>query len=172
SFSYEDLWGWDIATRCWTRQRLVGNIPCPRSEMACTYNAALDKVIIFGGYAPSAPSQFDATDRTASMFTYYADTFVYGLDGTTGAVWKHVLTQGFPTPWALSVGAGDAWAPSRLLPLPRPHLSSAPVSPSPRSSLTRTCPFPVVHASPPLAGWVTKAKRSAVPFRRCFRRRR
>ncbi|KAJ7838888.1 hypothetical protein B0H13DRAFT_163023 [Mycena leptocephala] len=97
SFSYEDLWGWDIATRCWTRQRLVGNIPCPRSEMACTYNAALDKVIIFGGYAPSAPSQFDATDRTASMFTYYADTFVYGLDGTTGAVWKHVLTHGFPT---------------------------------------------------------------------------
>ncbi|KAJ7938850.1 hypothetical protein B0H13DRAFT_1941551 [Mycena leptocephala] len=97
SFSYEDLWGWDIATRCWTRQRLVGNIPCPRSEMACTYNAALDKGIIFGGYAPSAPSQLDATDRTGSMFTYYADTFVYGLDGTTGAAWKHVLTHGFPT---------------------------------------------------------------------------
>ncbi|KAJ7913054.1 hypothetical protein B0H13DRAFT_2471578 [Mycena leptocephala] len=50
-----------------------------------------------GGYAPSAPSQLDATDRTASMFTYYADTFVYGLDGTTGAAWKHVLTHGFPT---------------------------------------------------------------------------
>ncbi|KAF7332954.1 hypothetical protein MVEN_02401300 [Mycena venus] len=96
SYANDDLWSWDIAACTWTRRRLIGNTPAPRTEMACTYNAALDKVITFGGYTPTCPSHF-ARD-TVFVFTYYGDTFMYGTDaGGAAASWKHVLTRGFPT---------------------------------------------------------------------------
>lgn len=59
-------------------------------------NPVLDKVITFGGYAPTAPSHFEA--KTVYVFSFYADTFMYGVDAPgRGAVWKQVLTHGFPT---------------------------------------------------------------------------
>ncbi|KAJ7809118.1 hypothetical protein B0H14DRAFT_3760132 [Mycena olivaceomarginata] len=100
SYAHDDLWGWDIAAGAWTRRRLVGNTPSPRSEMACTYNAKLDKVITFGGYSPTAPSHFPSADQSVYMFSYYGDTFMFGTDTDSpnaSASWKHVLTRGFPT---------------------------------------------------------------------------
>ncbi|KAJ7491355.1 hypothetical protein B0H11DRAFT_1007662 [Mycena galericulata] len=105
SWAHEDLWGWDIKNRQWTQRRLGGNIPSPRSEMACTYNAVLDKIITFGGYAPTVPSHF-GPNKAVYVFSYYGDTFMYGSDApvsasgtpaTGGAAWKQVLTRGFPT---------------------------------------------------------------------------
>lgn len=37
SHGYDDFWSWDIKARKWRRERMVGNTPCPRTEMACTY---------------------------------------------------------------------------------------------------------------------------------------
>ncbi|KAJ7101982.1 hypothetical protein C8R44DRAFT_988292 [Mycena epipterygia] len=103
SYAHDDLWGWDIAARGWTQKRLPGNIPSPRSEMACTYNAVLDKVITFGGYAPCVPSHFGGK-KSVYVFSYYGDTFMYGTDPESAraaapapAAWKHILTRGFPT---------------------------------------------------------------------------
>ncbi|KAJ7024546.1 hypothetical protein C8F04DRAFT_1131316 [Mycena alexandri] len=98
SFAHEDLWEWDIAAREWNQQRLVGNIPSPRTELACVYNSVLDKVITFGGYAPTALSNLSPDAEYVYRFSYYADTFMLGTDtGETKAGWKHVLTRGFPT---------------------------------------------------------------------------
>ncbi|KAJ7744035.1 hypothetical protein DFH07DRAFT_890558 [Mycena maculata] len=100
SYAHDDLWAWDIAAGAWTQRRLLGNTPSPRAEMACTYNAALDKVIIFGGYSPTAPSHFPSADQSVYVFSYYGDTFLYGTDAagsSAAASWTHVLTRGFPT---------------------------------------------------------------------------
>ena len=35
--AYDDFWSWDIDAGKWQRERLVGNVPCPRSEAACVY---------------------------------------------------------------------------------------------------------------------------------------
>ena len=37
SYGYDDLWSWDLRERKWQRERLVGNPPCPRSEMSHAY---------------------------------------------------------------------------------------------------------------------------------------
>ncbi|KAJ7032600.1 hypothetical protein C8F04DRAFT_1107341 [Mycena alexandri] len=107
AFGYEDMWSWGIAEERWRRERMSGNPPCARTEMACTYNDKLQKTIVFGGYMPTLPTivleqgmQFD--------FSYFADTFVYDTtlktptfpnDSPTLAApkGKQVLTQGFPT---------------------------------------------------------------------------
>ena len=34
---YADLWSWDIAAKKWTKERINGNPPCGRTEMAVTY---------------------------------------------------------------------------------------------------------------------------------------
>ena len=36
-YAYEDFWSWDIKAKEWRMERLTGNVPCPRSEAACTY---------------------------------------------------------------------------------------------------------------------------------------
>lgn len=36
-YGYDDLWSWNVRDRKWRRERLVGNPPCPRSEMSHTY---------------------------------------------------------------------------------------------------------------------------------------
>ncbi|KAJ7488505.1 hypothetical protein B0H11DRAFT_2230039 [Mycena galericulata] len=75
SYGYGDLWSWDIKAETWTRERLHRNVPSPRAEMSCTYNEALDKVILFGGYSPTVPTWFDDIQDTVT-YTYYADTFI------------------------------------------------------------------------------------------------
>lgn len=36
-YAFDDFWSWDIASEKWTRQRMVGNVPAPRSETACVF---------------------------------------------------------------------------------------------------------------------------------------
>lgn len=40
-YAYEDFWSWDVEKEEWRLERLVGNVPCPRSEAACTYVSLL-----------------------------------------------------------------------------------------------------------------------------------
>ncbi|KAJ6517449.1 hypothetical protein C8R47DRAFT_1000441 [Mycena vitilis] len=97
SYAYADLWSWDIKAEVWTRERLHGNVPSPRSEMACTYNPVLDRVILFGGYSPAVPTWFDDMNDTVT-YSYYADTFTASthVNGFPDR-WHQVLTRGFPT---------------------------------------------------------------------------
>lgn len=37
SHGYDDFWSWNIKERKWRREKMGGNVPCPRTEMACTY---------------------------------------------------------------------------------------------------------------------------------------
>ncbi|KDQ51405.1 hypothetical protein JAAARDRAFT_185207 [Jaapia argillacea MUCL 33604] len=98
SYSYEDIWGWSIPERRWRRERVSGNIPCPRSEMACTYNSTLNKTIVFGGYSPTLPTVYRET-QDQFAFSYYADTFIYepSTSPEGRSKWKQVITRGFPT---------------------------------------------------------------------------
>ncbi|KAJ7478903.1 hypothetical protein FB451DRAFT_1131191 [Mycena latifolia] len=97
SYGYGDLWSWDIQGEKWTQERLHGNIPSPRSEMSCTYNAALDKLIVFGGYSPTVPTWFEDVQDTVT-YTYYADTFIGEISaGASSPSWKQVVSPGFPT---------------------------------------------------------------------------
>ncbi|KAJ7802829.1 hypothetical protein B0H14DRAFT_3884360 [Mycena olivaceomarginata] len=97
SHAYADLWSWNINAEQWRRERLCGNVPSSRSEMACTYNPILDKVIVFGGYSPKVPTWLEDLDDIVT-YSYYADTFIAdaGADGSPGP-WKQILTRGFPT---------------------------------------------------------------------------
>ncbi|KAF8581947.1 hypothetical protein K439DRAFT_188605 [Ramaria rubella] len=92
-YGYDDLWTWSIPGERWTKEKIRGNPPCARAEMGTVYNSNLDKTIAFGGYSPSLPSLFKATQDFFG-YTYYADTFVF--DPRTSK-WKQVLTRGFPT---------------------------------------------------------------------------
>ncbi|KAJ6543642.1 hypothetical protein B0H10DRAFT_2244374 [Mycena sp. CBHHK59/15] len=107
SYGYDDLWSWDIMGEKWTRERLRGNIPSPRAEMSCTYNAILDKVVVFGGYSPTVPTWFEDIKDTVT-YSYYADTFICEAASPVASaseksrdrnamIWKQVLTHGFPT---------------------------------------------------------------------------
>jgi hypothetical protein len=37
AFGYEDMWSWSIGEERWRRERMSGNPPCARTEMACAY---------------------------------------------------------------------------------------------------------------------------------------
>lgn len=36
-YGYDDFWSWDLQAHKWRRERILGNPPCPRSEMSHTY---------------------------------------------------------------------------------------------------------------------------------------
>ncbi|CAL1705913.1 unnamed protein product [Somion occarium] len=100
SYSYGDFWSWDVNQGGWRRERMVGNPPCARSEMAYTFK--LGMAFVFGGYSPSLPADYVEEGKKFS-FTYFADTFIYippsasSPSATSAPKWKHVLTRGFPT---------------------------------------------------------------------------
>ncbi|KAJ7114948.1 hypothetical protein C8R44DRAFT_710014 [Mycena epipterygia] len=108
SFGYDDFWSWSVTDEIWRRERMSGNPPCARTEMACAYNEKLQKTIVFGGYQPDL-STFVLTPGQEIRFdySYFADTFIYDMapsavdvraEPTLGAPkWKQVLTPGFPT---------------------------------------------------------------------------
>ncbi|KAI0075654.1 hypothetical protein K474DRAFT_1599470 [Panus rudis PR-1116 ss-1] len=115
SWTHEDFWSFDVQGETWRRERMVGNVPCPRSEMAYTFNNQLGLAIVFGGYSPTLPSDDFDVHRQYS-FTYFADTFIYippqispdstassSSSSSTNTVpsktpkWKQVITRGFPT---------------------------------------------------------------------------
>ena len=59
-----------------------------------TQNPVLNSTIVYGGYNPEVPTQFES--GMCFGFTYYADTFV--LDHSVARPrWRHVVHQGFPT---------------------------------------------------------------------------
>ncbi|KAF8961955.1 hypothetical protein BDZ97DRAFT_1905393 [Flammula alnicola] len=101
----------------WTREKIVGNAPSPRTEMAAVYNPILDKVVTFGGYSPSAPT-FHRQNNELFHYSYYADTFICDFNNPRSSSvdpqgrasssrasavdsipssWRQVLTRGFPT---------------------------------------------------------------------------
>ncbi|KAI0313557.1 hypothetical protein OF83DRAFT_1140840 [Amylostereum chailletii] len=102
SYIYEDCWSWNIAAETWTRVRVVGNAPCPRSEASAVYNPVLDRTIVFGGTNMSNPGTIELVP--VSLFeanNWYADTFLLEPAPKNAPnvhpVWRHVLTRGFPT---------------------------------------------------------------------------
>ncbi|KAI0312652.1 hypothetical protein OF83DRAFT_1066836 [Amylostereum chailletii] len=97
---YDDAWSWNVNTESWRRERVSGNSPCPRTEMAVTYNPNLKRAFTFGGYNPRLPSDFSNGGPIRMRYTYFADTFMLDpapTDGGASPAWKHVLTRGFPT---------------------------------------------------------------------------
>ncbi|KAL0961429.1 hypothetical protein HGRIS_006375 [Hohenbuehelia grisea] len=54
-YAFADLWCWYIKEGHWKRERMVGNIPCPRSEVAFTWNPKLGKAIVWGGLQSRCP---------------------------------------------------------------------------------------------------------------------
>ncbi|KAJ7483476.1 hypothetical protein FB451DRAFT_107014 [Mycena latifolia] len=109
AFGYEDMWSWSIADERWRRERMSGNPPCARTEMACAYNEKLQKTVIFGGYQPTLPT-YVLEQCVQYNYSYFADTFVYDMtppapggdsasqEPTMSAPkWKQVLMHGFPT---------------------------------------------------------------------------
>jgi Galactose oxidase, central domain len=113
SYNYDDVWSWNIPDRRWRREKMTGNTPCSRTEMACTYvsvlreyyprrliavkNPTLDKVILFGGYSSVFPTLW-ADESYIDGFAYYGDTFIsYPTSSDSPLKWKHILTRGFPS---------------------------------------------------------------------------
>ncbi|KAJ7204122.1 hypothetical protein GGX14DRAFT_551752 [Mycena pura] len=109
AFGHEDMWSWSIPDERWRRERMSGNPPCARTELACAYNEKLGKVFVFGGYQPTLPT-YVMEERIQFNYSYFADTFAYDMSPSSppsGSVsreptysapkWKQVLTHGFPT---------------------------------------------------------------------------
>ena len=92
-YQHDDMWSYSFDERVWRRERLRGNFPSPRANMASVYDAKLQHVIIFGGINLRIPT----VDARHSKFLHcqatLADTFV--LDLRT-RVWRHVITANFP----------------------------------------------------------------------------
>ncbi|KAJ3509875.1 hypothetical protein NLJ89_g4987 [Agrocybe chaxingu] len=116
TYAYDDLWSWDIREERWTRGKIVGNAPSPRTEMAAVYNPILDKVFTFGGYSPAVPTVHVGNNNELFGYSYYADTFICDFrpenafvdkqkSAAGGSIspdhfpasWRQVLTRGFPT---------------------------------------------------------------------------
>ncbi|KAJ7141748.1 hypothetical protein C8R43DRAFT_587530 [Mycena crocata] len=109
AFAYEDMWSWSIKDESWRRERMSGNPPCARTEVASAYNEKLKKTVIFGGYQPTLPT-YVPEKNLEFAYSYFADTFVYDMtpaapttdspsqEPTVSAPkWKQILTPGFPT---------------------------------------------------------------------------
>ncbi|KAK0476494.1 hypothetical protein IW261DRAFT_1642290 [Armillaria novae-zelandiae] len=111
SFIFENMWSWHIPTGKWRRERMSGNLPSARSEVAHAFNPVLNKFLLFGRYSTGQDTivlSDEPGGRGVSFsFTYFADTFMYDPAPVTGnpdatptmkaPKWKHVLTRGFPT---------------------------------------------------------------------------
>lgn len=90
-FSYDDLWSWSLDEKKWRRERVQGNLPSPRTEIAGSFNSTIGKIIIYGGYCGSTTT---VSYGQVLQFAYYGDTFMF--DPETGR-FKQILTRGFPS---------------------------------------------------------------------------
>ncbi|KAF8210879.1 hypothetical protein K438DRAFT_1710364 [Mycena galopus ATCC 62051] len=114
AYGYGDFWSWSVEKETWRQERMSGNPPCARTEVAYAYNEKLRKTIIFGGYHPSLVTLISTPEQpTMFRYSYFADTFIYDMASPSpGAVtsadsiseptrsapkWKQVVTPGFPT---------------------------------------------------------------------------
>ncbi|KAF8581950.1 hypothetical protein K439DRAFT_1618627 [Ramaria rubella] len=93
-YGYDDIWSWSIPEGKWKKEKFSSlSRWCLGSQPEFRQNETLDTVVVFGGYSPTLPTFYAATNDSFS-YTYYADTFI--LDPST-LRWKQVLTRGFPT---------------------------------------------------------------------------
>ncbi|KAJ7231156.1 hypothetical protein B0H12DRAFT_1263599 [Mycena haematopus] len=108
AFGHEDFWSWCIKEQHWRRERISGNPPCSRTELAYAYNEKLQRAIVFGGYHPTLPTYVVTAGREVQFnYSYFADTFLYDVTASaagtrpehtsTAPKWQQVLTPGFPT---------------------------------------------------------------------------
>ncbi|KAJ7220976.1 hypothetical protein C8J57DRAFT_1393484 [Mycena rebaudengoi] len=108
AFGHEDFWSWDIQEARWRRERIAGNPPCARTELAYTYNETLQKTIVFGGYHPTLPTHVLMHGKEMQFnYSYFADTFMFDMAPHPPSEsaparpelpkWRQVLTAGFPT---------------------------------------------------------------------------
>lgn len=92
-YTNEDLWSYDVTEQTWRRERLRGNFPSPRTEMACAYHPTLGRTLVYGGYNASMTTSLADMDK-AFYFAFFGETYL--LDPET-QIWQHVLTRGFPS---------------------------------------------------------------------------
>ncbi|KAF7368557.1 hypothetical protein MVEN_00179000 [Mycena venus] len=108
AFGHEDFWSWGVQEQRWRRERISGNPPCARTELAFAYNAKLQRAIVFGGYHPTLPTHVinNSGEEKKFNYSYFADTFLYDMAPSLGnspeptlsaPKWQQVLTAGFPT---------------------------------------------------------------------------
>ncbi|KAJ7454308.1 hypothetical protein B0H11DRAFT_2287954 [Mycena galericulata] len=116
AFMQTDLWSWSVKQGVWRQERIAGNPPCARTEMAHAYNEKLQKAVVFGGYHAGLPAHMTKDGQQGSFpYTYFADTFIYDMPSSpststsTALVssiaspaaatpsWRQVCTPGFPT---------------------------------------------------------------------------
>jgi hypothetical protein len=79
--NYGDVWAFDFATRAWSAVATTGTGPSPRSSSSIAYDAARDRLIVFGGNSSTS----------GLTLTGVGDTFA--LDLTTG-VWSEISGAG------------------------------------------------------------------------------
>ncbi|KAL1686502.1 hypothetical protein GGG16DRAFT_117825 [Schizophyllum commune] len=94
AFQYEDAWTYDVDTGKWTKERIPGNAPAPRTEAGSAYDPTTGQAIVFGGYHPQLMTYVPEMN-VCFNFCYFADSFVCSLSPTPR--WRQVLTAGFPT---------------------------------------------------------------------------
>ncbi|KAJ6453727.1 hypothetical protein C8R45DRAFT_1056862 [Mycena sanguinolenta] len=107
AFGHEDFWSWSVKDEQWRRERISGNPPCSRTELAYAYNEKLQRAIVFGGYHPTLPTHVVVRGKEFQFnYSYFADTFLYDVSPSAGnrpeptwaaPKWQQVLTPGFPT---------------------------------------------------------------------------
>lgn len=92
--TYQDLWSYDLKKKQWLDERCSGNLPCMRSEVACTFNKSWNRVVIHGGYCASLLFNASPAWEGSTGYTYFGDTFAWNPETKR---WSQVITRGFPT---------------------------------------------------------------------------
>ncbi len=83
--NYADVWALDLATDTWSEIATTGTGPSPRSSAIAAYDAARDRLLVFGGN----------TSTSGLTLTGAGDFFA--LDLATGA-WSTIDAAGAPSP--------------------------------------------------------------------------
>ncbi|KAJ6546235.1 hypothetical protein DFH09DRAFT_1507739 [Mycena vulgaris] len=131
AFAHTDFWSWSVKHGVWRQERMAGNPPFARTEMACAYmyvnhfspsphlpysnpcplqNEKLQQAVVFGGYHPGLPAYIvnDANGREEGFpYPFFADTFAYDMAAATQA--KPVAFDAPKWRHMLSRSFGDLW---------------------------------------------------------------
>lgn len=96
--NFADVWAFDLATDTWTEIETNGTGPSPRSSSAITYDAASDRILVFGG------------NISTSGLTLTGVNDMFALDLATGT-WTEITATGAPAARLYHSGArlGDEW---------------------------------------------------------------
>ncbi|MEZ4458939.1 MAG: kelch repeat-containing protein [bacterium] len=81
---FQDTWAFDVNTDTWTQLATTGEVPSARANAAMVFDAARDRLLLFGG----------STNPDGAFFTPTAD--LYSLDMKT-LTWKREATTNPPT---------------------------------------------------------------------------